>query len=415
MARTYYFQLKPEGLSTPEAECLSSYLHRLAAYHGVTMHQLISHLRSWKDLNCPFSRELPKHCQSGRFNSYGADIAVLVNALDRATGLNCLSACTLLSVRSVAGRNCVGSVKRSRAWCPACYANAEERGSPIYDRQAWQIVGVETCLTHHIPLATRCWSCGEIQRSQTSRTCLSRCELCEAVLSKNVSTSTIRPDNRYTLRHVASFIAYISARPDLIFSGRNLATFCNLMVDRYTRRKLIEDLGDVFHRRNYNAAPSVSSLLDISTYFDIPLSDLLISPVDAIAQMDLGFDPVIRERDHRPRRDRLKTLDLAILHLRRALSAGPPYPSVHSICAEAGVNTSHVFQSAPSLTERLVKLRRKSNAEEKLRKIGQIARLLKREEEMHQFTTERSRIAWIASRTGASINLVRKICSAQRR
>ena len=306
----------------------------------------------------------------------------MVKTLDRATGLNCLRACTLLSLRSVAAGNGVGAIKQSRAWCPACYANADACGLPVYDRQAWQIVGVETCQTHHIPLVSRCWSCGCIQRSQTSKTTLSRCEVCEAILSKSLVAPIIGSDTRYTLRHVASFIAYISSRADFQFKTGELTTFCDLMVKRYSRRKLMDDLGDVFHRRCCNIRPTLRSLLDLSTYFDIPLTDLLISPTEAAAQIALGFDPVIRKREHRPRTRKSEKLDLAILLLRRALSAGPPYPSVPSICAEAGVCMSYVYNNASDLTDRLVKLRKKSQAQMKLRKMRKITGLLQREEEV---------------------------------
>ena len=414
MARTYYFQLQPEGLGTPEAECLASYLHRLAAYHGVTLHQLIEHLRAWEGWSRFSNRILPKNCESGRFNGYSSDTDILVKTLDHATGLNCLRACTLLSLRSVAAGNGVGAIKQSRAWCPACYANADACGLPIYDRQAWQIVGVETCQTHHIPLVSRCWSCGCIQRSQTSKTTLSRCEVCEAILSKSVAAPVIGSDTRYTLRHVASFIAYISSRPDFQFKTGKLTTFCDLMVERYSRRKLMDDLGDVFHRRRYNVRPTLRSLLDLSTYFDIPLTDLLISPTEAAAQIALGFDPVIRKREHRPRARKSEKLDLAVLLLRRALSAGPPYPSVPSICAEAGVCFSYVHNSASDLTDRLVKLRKKSKAQMKLRKMRKITGLLQHEEKRDGFTTERDYIAWIASRAGASISQVRQVYNARK-
>jgi len=186
------------------------------------------------------------------------------------------------------------------------------------------------------------------------------------------------------------------------------------MVERYSRRKLMNDLGDVFHRRRYNVRPTLRSLLDLSTYFDIPLADFLISPTEAAAQITLGFDPVVQKRESRPRISKSEKLDLAILYLRRALSAGSPYPSVPSICAEAGVCMSYVYNNASDLADRLVKLRKKSKAQMKLRKMRKITGLLQHEEKRDRFTTERDYIAWIASRAGASINQVRQVYSARK-
>lgn len=279
MGKTFYFQLQPEGLGTSEIECLVSYIHRLAASHGVTLYQLLAHLRTWRPPHAENRPALlPKQCHSGRWNGYSPDVEVIVQALEAATGLEVLRACTLLALRNVCAANGTEALKLSRTWCPACYAEAEAHESPIYDRLIWQIQGIETCHIHGVDLAQTCWNCGDIQRNNDSKTSLSLCSRCEAPLSHIALSRNDQPKGLYDIRHITSFLEFTSSDPIFEFELGRMTSFCDFMVERYSRKILMRDLGDVFHKRWYHLKPQLTTMMAISTYFDVPLVSILTSP-----------------------------------------------------------------------------------------------------------------------------------------
>ena len=415
MARTFYFQLRPAGLGTPEVECLASYLHRLAALHGVTLHQLLAHLTTWWETR-PNTRpnKLPKHCTSGHFNGYSPDVAVLVSALEAATGSDILRACTLLSLKKVCAANGTGALKLSRAWCSACYADAEAEGSPIYDRLIWQLQGVDHCLTHHTPLMQQCCNCGDVQRNRTSKTLLSHCENCDAPLHVRIPLANKPRSERFDTHHLASLIEFTASNPAHEFQLGPMTTFCDLMVERYTRRKLLEDLGEVFHKRWYLLKPKLTSMMDISTYFDVPLLSILTSPIDAAAQIDFGFSPIIHDKGTSRNYKDSDRRERAYGCLKRALSAKPPYLSLSAVAALADVSSGYLKFNFPGMITRLMELRKRSNSRGMHLKTSLVKTLLKREGRSPRFATEREYIRWVAGRARTSIHHVRQVVEGRK-
>lgn len=414
MAKTFYFQLKPEGLGTPEVECLASYIHRIAATHGVTLYQLLAHLGAWWGARVGGATPFTKRCQSGRLNGYSPDVEVLVQALEEATGLDVLRSCTLLALRKVCAANSSGATKPSRAWCPICYAEAEALGTPVYDRLIWQIQGIDRCLTHAAPLARECWNCSDIQRNTSSKTSLSRCELCEAPLYGDSMKPRASHADFYNVAHVASLVEFTASNPCFTFESGNFAIFCDRMVERHSRRKLIAHLGDVFHKRWYRWLPKLMTMMEVSTYFDASLIAMLASPEDAAAQADFGFDPIVHQRVSRPSYGDAERSIRSLKCLKDALSGKPPFPSVPTVSSLAGVSSGYMRQNFPELVSRLVKKRKASRSYARHMRTGQVMRLLKDEERSPRFCSERERIKWIANQAHTSISHVRKISDGRK-
>lgn len=414
MAKTFYFQLKPEGLGTPEVECLASYIHRIADTHGVTLYQLLAHLGAWWGARVGGATPFTKRCQSGKLNGYSPDVEVLVQALEEATGLEVLRSCTLLALKKVCAANSSGATKPSRAWCPICYAEAESLGTPVYDRLIWQIQGIDRCITHDAPLARECWNCGDIQRNTSSKTSLSRCELCNAPLYGDSIKPRASHAELYNVAHVASLVEFTATNPCFTFKLGNFSIFCDRMVERHSRKKLIAHLGDVFHKRWYHLLPKLMSMMEVSTYFDTSLVAMLASPEDAVAQADFGFDPIVHERVSRPSYGDAERKTRSLKCLKDALTGEAPFPSVLTVCSLAGVSRGYMSQNFSWLVSQLVEKRKTSQSRERLRKTGQVVRLLKDEERSSRFRSERERIRWIANRAHTSISHVRKISDGRR-
>jgi hypothetical protein len=223
----------------------------------------------------------------------------------------------------------------------------------------------------------------------------------------------LRP-NLYNIAHVASLLEFTSANPSFTFELGNFTIFCDHMIERHSRKKLMAHLGDVFHKRWYHLRPKLTSMMEVSTYFDTSLVAMLASPDDAVAQSDFGFDPVVHERASRTSYKDAERRSRSLRCLRDAISGAPPYQSVPTVASLAGVSSSYLMHNFPSLVSQLIEKRKKSRSREKLRKTGQVIHLLKKEERLPRFGSERERIRWIASQVDTSISHVRKISDGRR-
>lgn len=352
---------------------------------------------------------LPKGSESCRFNGYGTDTQLLVAVLEATTEVKGLRACTLLQLKNVAAGNGIGALKSCRAWRPVCYAEAERSGSPVYDRLIWQLQAVNACTIHQVPLVSRCWSCGEIQRSHASKTSLFRCEWCSARLSRLTKSPRHQRWSCPTSKHINSFVEYLSSHPSLTFVLGNMGTFFSHVLQDHDRRTLVEDIGDVFHHRGRPIKPTLSCMFDIAAYFDVPLEEILTSPSEAYAQKGFGFIPMARQKIRRPDYNDTTRRTHAYAILEKALSGGAPYPSLPSVSAQADVSMGYLRHTFRTSVEKLIQLGKVNRSSLIRRQTRMITRLLEDDNQHLSFQTDREYIDWIASKTGASISHVRKV------
>lgn len=415
MPSSFFFSLEPEGLGSAEVECLASYLHRLAAAHGVTLYQLIDRLRRWwPERADALTGSLPKHCHSVRFNGYGPDVEALVTVLCKATGLPMIRACTLLSMKDVGAGNRIGSVKQTRAWCPACYGEAAKSGNTVYDRLMWQVQGIEKCPGHGLALIQACKCCGELQRNQASRTSLALCESCGADLVGDAADWTVAEGAEINEGNLNSLFEFTSSNPNYTFRLGGMTTFCDLMVERYSRRVLIRDLGELFHKRWYDLRMTITSMLEVSTYFDVPLGLILLDPKEAAAQMSLGFESVHRSPAIRGKYRDSSRLQRAQSILMNAIADGHPYPSVASIARMADMTTGYLRFNLQESVNELIKLRGKQLAKTKAIKVRRIRQLLAISEKEAGLFRQRNTIRRVAKDSGSSVSLVRKLVQTEK-
>lgn len=407
MARSYYFQLQPEGLGTPNVECLSSYIHRLALAHGVTFYQLHAHLRHWFSQQHP-NRKMPRGCESVRFNGYGGDVKLLVEALEEATSLDVLRACTLLPVSEVCAGNGIGAVKRTRAWCPACYGIARERGAVIYDRLYWQIQGITRCPIHGIELKQVCDVCGQIQRNQSSRNILDRCEHCTAdLVGDPESWSIIANQDLYEVP-LTSLLSFTSQNPAITFSTRAMSDYCRYMVDVHSRRKLIDYLGEIFHCPGNRTRMQLSSMLHVSAFFNVSLALALTEPQVAASQMSLEFEwPARRQCKPHPRVNDEASRRAGKL-IRQAIASGPPFPSLRSISALVNVSEGYLIYRLRHSVRELAKCRREEISRQRNGAVRRIRYWSKRASSLTTIRRERDKVRWIADHAKAPVNVVRR-------
>ena len=158
--RSILYGLEPIGIGTPQVECLTSYISRLAEAHcvfpGILMHKLIA----------PFVREssvYQKSCnsmemklvyQTNSFNGTGLRATVAVHAFEALTQQSSLRFLTFLTWKEVFTYQTL--LHPTKTWCPACLEEWRAGSQVIYDPLLWTIQVVTFCPRHQCMLSTCC-------------------------------------------------------------------------------------------------------------------------------------------------------------------------------------------------------------------------------------------------------------------
>ena len=161
------------GVGRPEAECLTSYIARLAAAHCVSPGTLFARelyplVRAtlWPGVSKglkPRPRHQPQAATTGIIDAAqawnGADRSArsLVCVLEQLTQRQGLCALTLLPLEPVLSRQFL--LRRCRAWCPRCYDEWSREGQVIYEPLLWTLNLVAVCPRHQRPLELVCPHC----------------------------------------------------------------------------------------------------------------------------------------------------------------------------------------------------------------------------------------------------------------
>ncbi len=153
------FPLEPVGMGTPMVESLTSYIIRLAQAHCVAPGTLLNKVVA------PLVQHLSPQHSPHQFAQGGGDKTNLINAmgpraiyatqaLETLTGRTDLRVLTLLTWEEVLSLR--GLIRRTKAWCPACYETWRTAGQVIYDPLLWAFREVSVCLHHRLHLCLFC-------------------------------------------------------------------------------------------------------------------------------------------------------------------------------------------------------------------------------------------------------------------
>lgn len=159
-ARSHLYSLPPQGVGTPIVESLTGYITRLAEAHCVYPVKLLAFevlpLTEGKLISSPSAHSLSTHlARNGQAcNGMGEVAMSLLQALWRLTRRPDLHSLTMLAWSRVLAWE--GLLRRTRAWCPACYEEQARSGQPVYDQLLWALHVVAICPKHRQPLATTC-------------------------------------------------------------------------------------------------------------------------------------------------------------------------------------------------------------------------------------------------------------------
>lgn len=167
--RSRLHSLQPQGTGTALIECLTSYVARLAASHGVSPSALLSSTVApvigknyWLQggardgtTGSALSKSFNIHTRA--INGIGVIASDWVQTLQTLTLRNDLAQLTMLRWQSVFSHR--NLLQPTRAWCPACYEDWASNDQPIYEPLLWTFRDVEVCLLHERRLRSACHNC----------------------------------------------------------------------------------------------------------------------------------------------------------------------------------------------------------------------------------------------------------------
>jgi AraC-like DNA-binding protein len=157
--RSQLYALEPVGVGTPEVECLTSYLTRLAGEHHVLTGDLLGNVLtprfdkpSWVRHGSPNLGTL--YSGAGALNGIGSQAGEWVEALEDVTQRTDVQALTLLIWAEVLPAKEL--LRSTRAWCPVCYQEWRIQGQVIYEPLLWALGVVTACARHRRRLQVQC-------------------------------------------------------------------------------------------------------------------------------------------------------------------------------------------------------------------------------------------------------------------
>jgi len=156
--RSHLYSLEPCGIGTPQVESLTGYIARMAEAHCVLTATLIS--QEFASLSKPSQGRSYLHDMSSRteaLNGTGRMAKNLVEMLEGLTLRNDLRFLTLLFWADVLPKR--GLLRRTRAWCPACYHQWRTKGQAVYEPLLWTLQVVAICPDHQQHLVFQCPHC----------------------------------------------------------------------------------------------------------------------------------------------------------------------------------------------------------------------------------------------------------------
>lgn len=372
--RSVLYQIRPAGIGTPETECLTSYLARLANTHHVTVGSL---------LLCyvlPYLRDMPTESERGPLDSLliamraanGADTlaARLVGAVEQLTLTTGAQWTTLIVWGEVFSRR--NLQRRFRAWCRDCYMEQSVGGGPLYDHLIWVVAPVKVCVRHQCLLTEKCPECQKRLWPVQSRYLPGFCSYCQAWLGATGEQAVLEGDGaiigdlNYELWAAEQIGGMIAASPILRAApGRqDVATAikhcCDILMEG--NGSILSHLLGVAkttgpHWCQGKSVPSLSTLVRLSYFTRVPLLKLLTDPSGV--RDHLSSHPIdIGDRQRLSSRPPIRPNSPAFQKLREQIEAAvgeSPPPSLDEVARRLGYKYAYALQMKfPELSKQII-------------------------------------------------------------
>jgi len=358
-----YFSIDLQGSGTADVESFGSFLHRLAFTHGVTVGQLLNHMAGQPECQARL-RRIPKYlfwAESLAICNYGEELRSLVTVVSLLTGIKDLQTSTFLFLQSAMSKKGCWVVRKTRAWCPACYRELKGGTAPIYDKLLWASQYVSRCPMHEVQLLERCPKCNQPQRYGTTSD-IDKCVECSASLIGDPQDwkSVHQPGLGET--DVVALIGWA------VESGESLDPYALSIFLTALRRgnspsmPMASDIRSVVGERTVarQGKPTLLKCIQLAADLDVPLKLIFQDPNIAASIVTLNvpkrprLPKIPSRRLSKANQERLKSEIVRIIMEDK--SEVPP--AVQTVCHFLGVEDGWFRNRYPSLHRKLARRRK---------------------------------------------------------
>lgn len=364
------YHLEPIGMESPWVESFTSYVARLAAAHQVYVRALVtdeilpslkqSHLH--RDGAPRYDHLTTFWKRSATLNGTSPTTSTWVDALEQLTRRQDLRFLTMLPWAEVL--SCRGCVRRTQAWCPACYQEWRETEQPIYQPLLWALEVIKVCPRHGIRLHERCpyQDCGQNLPHLAPHLQLGYCSHCQRWLGasssgEGVSASTADTEQVWHCWANGAVGEMVAATPQFMTVPRQEAFAATI------RNYIQQKLGGNFslfarklrvHRRTAwewgeeQQKPQLAALLHVCAYFGVTPTDFFFRSL-----LETVLPPQPSETSQASAKKARKSYrKFAAERLYAALDAAlqneeMPPPSMQELGRRLGYDASHLAKHFP--------------------------------------------------------------------
>lgn len=364
--RARLYRLEPIGLGTPMVECLSSYIHRLAAAHGLPTWVLVC-----RELAPRFQRKsiLASNGHCDLFGKVGMTITgnndtalEMVAVVQALTGQTMLRSMTFCLLGELVAEHRI--LRSTQAWCAACLEQWRKDSRSVYRPLIWMLSSLKTCPTHGCPLKDLCPSCGKQHASLCRYRWNGNCPKCCAWLGRP-QRGDWRPDNTrlsaweaFAASLLGRFVEAMQSLPDVLRKTTFSSNVMDLVQNRFDgnfsafARVLQVHRSTAVDWATGTQRPSLASLVALAYCFGGEVMNWIIGKPDPAHLHDTRpIDPTASKSMRRP----LRRHQPEIVHLTLARQAAEhPPPSLTLICKGLGVDQTVAKRLCPDLAAKII-------------------------------------------------------------
>jgi transcriptional regulator with XRE-family HTH domain len=363
--RSRLFNLRPEGLGTAEVESLTGYITRLAQEHSMSAHAIVT-----KEIAaCMIGSRVQAYTLVGRklsrlLNGVGDVPLEAVSALEGLTFRQDVRFTTMLTWTSVLSP--FELMRHARAWCPACYQERLDAGSPVYEQLIWTFEAVTLCPVHKRPLAGKCPHCDRELPLLSAGSRPGHCSLCYRWLGVSAwdgaGPGEELDEGLEAARQIGGLLAAAPGLPALP-SREQFVKNLRCSADQATWGRIndfaaLVGLWHVAVRRLLEGrqAPTIKMLLKICRRLNVSSLNLLTASEDIVVPGREGVLESLRKHQAkraRQRRAEPMSFDDTEKEVTESLTELPP-PSMREVARRTGRHASVIERRFPALYAKVV-------------------------------------------------------------
>ena len=376
----YFFPVKLRGVGFVDVESLSSYIHRLAHVHGVSIGQLLRYAYDlYAEDNSGFNKAPPIFGLQGDLSVYvrpNFTTQETVRVIEHVTGLKNLGSSTFLSLYEALDRS-VGVFSRYMRWCSICMGEFEAQGDSGYFKLIWHLRSVVHCPTHGVKLIDKCPHCDGKQSTFGVRREAIKCQQCGESIAGKITEDDMSNSWEVECIDLLNLVRFISKNSGYVFPKNGVRKVVSKLFDDAWKNKEEEKFWSVIPKEecigiDTGHKPMTLTIARRVAYrLGVNLLDLLSGEIEMysatldsewLSDLPIDIKPKKRKKQH----DREKIHKNIIKVIKSRKDKSPP--AFRVVAKEVGVSTGCIQYHFPSLAHAIIEDHKQWQHAEQLRK-----------------------------------------------